>query len=132
MIIMSLCKQTIALTVSTLFYIAHQEKIWRGSGINTTYYSNLDVPVPGIHESLSIKYLETCVVQLERPLMVDVAHIPEVNCPLDSLLPPNFEVLKMAPSAYELPVLWRIASAKATDTSYLPSLRKTILETNFQ
>jgi hypothetical protein len=48
------------------------------------------------------------------------------------LLPPNIEVLKITPFAWEMPVLWKLVERKAEDPSFLTNLRKVILVRHFR
>jgi len=51
---------------------------------------------------------------------------------ISMLLPPNIEVLKITPFAWEMPVLWKLVERKAEDPSFLMKLRKVILVRHFR
>lgn len=56
------------------------------------------VPAPGLHEPSTIRFLETSEDHLERQVTEagDEYPLPDIECPVEELLPPNLEVLKIS------------------------------------
>jgi hypothetical protein len=88
------------------------------------------VPAPGLHELLHLQYLEIKPDHIEAPKEWE-GHfpLPQIDCPIDKLLPPNTEVLKIGPYASAYPVLLDILERKA---ELVPSLRKVILSVYYR
>lgn len=104
------------------------------------------VPAPGMHELKTIRYLEICEEHIQRDNAESNQEAdhdsdedsdeeypsPKIECPLEFLLPPNLEVLKITPNASEPELLWEILERKEIYKDYLPHLRRIIICHHFR
>ncbi|KAE9376331.1 hypothetical protein N431DRAFT_479629 [Stipitochalara longipes BDJ] len=106
-------------------------KSLKGLRFDVTHMGNLIVPAPGMHELRNVLYLEVAPdhIELAKDVLSFTIPIPDIECPLEHLLPPNLEVLKLTPSASDMPTLWNIVERRG---DIVPHLRKIILSLDYR
>ncbi|KAN0116755.1 hypothetical protein V8E51_002732 [Hyaloscypha variabilis] len=98
----------------------------KGLRFDVAHWGNIIVPAPGMHKLRNVRYLEVAPdhIEIANEVLSWGFPIPDIECPLEQLLPPNVEVLKVTPLASDMPTLWRIVERKR---DIVPHLRKIIL-----
>ena len=97
-----------------------------------THWGNIIVPAPGMHQLPNVKYLEVApdhLQALKEATNPDNYAAPDIDCPLEHLLPPDLEVLKIMSYASDYAVLWQILARKS---QLVPRLRKIILTIHYR
>jgi hypothetical protein len=106
-------------------------KSLQGLRFDVTHWGNIIVPAPGMHELRDVLYLEVAPdhIEVDKRVLNFQTPIPDIDCPLEQLLPPNLEVLKITPAASDLPTLWSILDRKS---EIVPHLRKIVLTLHYR
>ena len=88
------------------------------------------VPTSGLHRLPSLQYLECGPNHIQKAEQADFPFpLPEIDCPISCLLPPNIEMLKVGPFAAAFPNLLNIIERKS---ELVPCLRKIILSVHYR
>lgn len=85
-----------------------------------------------MHRLSSVSYMEISPILIDlsgRFLPILAGQQAEIDLPLECLLPPNLEILKITPYTTDFPTLWKIVEQK---TILFPLLRKIILSIHYR
>jgi hypothetical protein len=108
----------------------------RGLRFNMMHRAWIIVPAPGMHELTGIRYLELSeehIVRVHDEVPYEGYPVPQIECPLECLFPPNLEVLKITPSVSQVePLLWDIVTKVFEDDAFLPRLRRIIVSFHYR
>lgn len=102
-----------------------------GLRIDMSYRRLAQIPAPGMHGLQSVRYLEAGGDHIGRLDFDDSSVLPDVHCPLEQVLPPNLEVLKIIHNPHD-GILWEILTRRKADPDYLPHLRRIFIEYDYR